>query len=93
MDVTAKNMPVAFYVFARRKAQELCSNAATARITHDTPPARSKAWEGVCMMGDLCGKSYMPEACSMFGELAPRDRLEVIQRKQLRHFCFRHPDS
>ncbi len=44
------------------------------------------------MLGDLCGKSHMPEACSMFGELAPRDRLVVIQRKQLCHF-FRHPDS
>jgi hypothetical protein len=29
----------------------------------------------------------------MFEELAPRDRLAVIQRKQLCHFCFRQPDS
>ncbi len=26
MDVPAKDMPVAFYVFARRRAQELCSS-------------------------------------------------------------------
>ncbi len=32
MDVIAEDMPVAFSVFARRRAQELCSNAAAARI-------------------------------------------------------------
>jgi hypothetical protein len=44
-------------------------------------------------LGDLCGESHMPEACSVFRELAPRDRLLVIQRKQLCYFCFRHSDS
>ncbi len=43
MDATAEDMSVAFYVFARRRAQELCSNAAAARITQDAPPARSIA--------------------------------------------------
>jgi hypothetical protein len=93
MDVTAEDMPVAFYVFARRRAQELCSNAAAAKITQDTTPAQSMAWEGPCVLGDLCGKSHRPEACSMFEEVAPNDRLVVIQRKQLCHFCFRHSDS
>ncbi len=93
MDVPAEDMPVAFYVFARRRAQELCSNAAAAKILREAPSARSVVWEGPCELGDLCGKSHMLEACSMFEELAPRDRLAVIQRKQLCHFCFRHPDS
>jgi hypothetical protein len=78
MDVATQHMPVAFYVFARRTAQELCTNA---------------AWEGPCVLGDFYGKSHMPEACSMFEELAPRDRWVIIQRKQLCHFCFRHSDS
>ncbi len=47
MDVTAEDMPVAFYVFARRRAQELCSNAAAARIAQVAQPARSMAWEGL----------------------------------------------
>jgi hypothetical protein len=70
MDVTTEDMPMAFYVFARRRVQELCSNAAAARITHDTQPARSVNWEGSCVLGDLCGESHMLEACSMFRELA-----------------------
>ncbi len=93
MDVSTEDMPVAFYVFARRRAQELCLNAAAAKIFQDVPSVRGAAWEGPCVLGDLCGKRHMPEACSMFEELAPRDRLAVNQRKQLCHFRFRHPDS
>jgi hypothetical protein len=35
MDVTTEDMPVAFYVFARRRAQELCSN--TAAVVRPSP--------------------------------------------------------
>ncbi len=54
MDVSAEDMPVAFYIFARRRAQELCSNAAAARIILEMPLAQVIAWEGPCMLGDLC---------------------------------------
>ncbi len=84
---------MAFYVFARRRAQELCSNAAAARIIRELPLPQVATWEGPCVLEDLCGENHMPEACSMFEELSPRGRLAVIHRKQLCHFCFRHSDS
>jgi hypothetical protein len=87
MDVSAEDMLVAFYVFARRWAQELCSNAAAAQ------PTRSMVWEGPCVLGDLCGESHVPDACHMFRELAPKDRLVVVQRKQLCYLCFGQSDS
>ncbi len=93
MNVSAEDMPVAFYVFARRRVQELCLNAAAAKIFQDVSSVRGATWEGPCVLGNLCGKRHMPEVCSMFEELAPRDRLAVNQRKQLCHFRFRHPDS
>jgi hypothetical protein len=93
MDVSVEDMPVAFFVSARKWAQELCSNAAAAKITQEAQPARVTIWEGPCVLGDLCGESHMPEACCMFKELAPKDRLMVIQRKQLCYFCFGHSDS
>jgi hypothetical protein len=92
-DISAKDMPVAFYVFARRRAQELCSNAAAAKITREARPTRSMGWKGSCVLGDLCGDSHVPEECRMFRELAPGDRLMFVQRKQLCYLCFRHSDS
>jgi hypothetical protein len=93
LGVTAEDMPVAFYIFIWRRAQELCSNAAAAKTAQDARPAPGLDWEGPCMLGDLCGESHAPEECRLFGELAPEDRLVVIQRKQLCYFCFRHSDS
>ncbi len=91
--VAAEDMSVAFYVFARRRAQELCSNATAAKIAQDARPAQGLDWEGPCMLGDLCGESHAPEECRLFGDLAPGDRLVVVQRKRLCYFCFRHSDS
>ncbi len=56
MDMSAEDMSVAFYVFARRRAQELGSNAAAAKIFQDAPSKQSVVWEGPCMLGDLCGE-------------------------------------
>jgi hypothetical protein len=93
MDVPAEDMPVAFYVFVQRRSQELCLNAIAEKIIREVPSARGATWEGPFILGDLCWENHMPEACSMFKELIHGDRLAVIQRKQLCHFCFRHPDS
>jgi hypothetical protein len=51
------------------------------------------AWEGPCVLGDLCGGSHAPERCRLFVDLTPGDRLVVIQRKRLCYLCFRHADS
>ncbi len=45
MGVAAEDMSVAFYVFARRRAQELCSNAAAAKIAQEAQPARGVDWK------------------------------------------------
>jgi hypothetical protein len=91
--VAVKDLPVAFYVFAKGRAQELGSNATTARIAQDTVVAQGSDWEGPCVLGDLCGGSHAPEGCCLFGDLAPEDHLVVIQRKRLCYLCFRHSDS
>jgi hypothetical protein len=92
IDVSAEDMPVEFYFFAGGELR----NCAQMPLREDHPRgnlAQATAWEGPCVLGDLCKENHMPEVCSMFEELSPRDRLAVIQRKQLCHFCFWHSDS
>jgi hypothetical protein len=91
--VVAKDLPVAFYVFAKGRALELGSNAAAFRTAQDTVVAQDLVWEGPCVLGDLCGGSHAPEGCRLFGDLAPEDRLVVIRRKQLCYLCFQHSDN
>jgi hypothetical protein len=93
VEVAAKDLPVAFYAFARARALELGSNAAATRMAQDAMDDQEAAWEGPCVLGNLCGGSHAPERCRLFGDLAPGDRLVVIQRKQLCYLCFRHSDS
>ncbi len=93
LGVAAGDLPVAFYVFAKGRAQELGSNAAAARSAQDPGAAQGPGWEGPCVLGDLCGEIHAPEECRLFGDLAPGDRLVVIQRKRLCYLCFRHSDS
>jgi hypothetical protein len=91
--VRPKDLPVAFYSFVRARALELGSNAASTRVARDDVDEQESAWEGLCVLGDLCGGSHAPEGCSLFVDLAPEDRLVVIQRKRLCYLCFRHADS
>jgi hypothetical protein len=91
--VVAKDLPVAFYSFARARALELGSNAAATRVARDDVDEQEADWEGLCVLGDLCGGSHTPERCRLFVDLTPRDRLVVIQRKGLCYLCFRHADS
>ncbi len=93
MGIAAGDMSVAFYVFARRRAQELCSNAAASKIAQEAQPARAVDWKVPCMLGDLCGGSHMPEECRLFRDMAPGDCLVIVQRKQLCYLCFGHSDS
>jgi hypothetical protein len=51
MGTSAEDMPVAFYVFARGRARELCSNAAAAKITQEAQPARGMGWRGSLCAG------------------------------------------
>ncbi len=44
IDESAEDMPVEFYVFAQRRAQELCSNAAAAKIIRKAPLSQATAW-------------------------------------------------
>jgi hypothetical protein len=88
--VAAKDLPVAFYVFARARVLELGSDAAATRMAQDAMDDQEATWEGPCVLGDLCGGSHAPERCRLFGDLAPGDRLVVIQKKQLCYLCFRH---
>jgi hypothetical protein len=91
--VAAEDLPVTFYIFVKGRAQELGSNATATRIARDVEVARGPDWEGPCVLGDLCGESHAPDECCLFGNLAPGDRLVVIQRKRLCYLCFRHSDS
>jgi hypothetical protein len=91
--VVAKDLPVAFYSFARARALELGSNAAARRVARDDVDEQEADWEGPCVLGDLCGGSHAPERCRLFVDLTPGDRLVVIQRKRLCYLCFRHADS
>jgi hypothetical protein len=84
-----KDMPVAFYSFVRLRALELGSNTSPLRILEEQGPA----WEGPCMMGDLCGGSHAPEKCSLFMDLSPEDRLVVVEKKRLCYLCFWHADN
>ena len=68
-------------------------NATAARMAQDTRPTQGLDWEGSCVLGDLCGESHTPEECRLFRDLAPGDRLVVIQRKQLCYLCFRHSEN
>jgi hypothetical protein len=91
--VRPKDLSVAFYSFARARALELGSNAASTRVARDDVDEPEAVWEGLCVLGDLCGGSHAPERCSLFVDLTPEDRLVVIQRKRLCYLCFRHADS
>jgi hypothetical protein len=93
MGVRPKDMPVAFYSFIRARALELGSNASSMRVVRDDLDEQGLAWEGPCLMGDLCGGSHTPERCSLFMDLSPEDRLVVVQKKRLCYLCFRHADS
>jgi hypothetical protein len=53
MGISAEDMPVAFYVFARRRAQELCSNAAQRRSRRR--PSLREAWIG---KDPVCWETY-----------------------------------
>ena len=75
--VRPKDRPVAFYSFVRLRALELGSNTSPLRILEDDPEEPGLAWEGPCLMGDLCGGSHAPEECSLFTDLSPGDRLVV----------------
>jgi hypothetical protein len=63
------------------------------RILEDDPEEQGPAWEGPCMMGNLCGGSHAPEKCSLFMDLSPEDRLVVVEKKRLCYLCFRHADN
>jgi hypothetical protein len=91
--VRPNDLPVAFYSFLRAMALELGSNAASTRVARDDIDEQEPAWEGSCVLGDLCGGSHTPEGCGLIVDLAPEDRLVVIQRKLLCYLCFRHADS
>jgi hypothetical protein len=72
---------------------ELGSNTSPFRFLEDEPEEPEPAWEGPCLMGDLCGGSHAPEKCNLFVGLSPGDRLVVVERKRLCYLCFRHADS
>jgi hypothetical protein len=91
--VRPKDRPVAFYSFVRLRALELGSNTSPLRILEDDPEESEPAWEGLCLMGDLCGGSHAPEKCSLFIDLSPEDRLVVVEKKRLCYLCFRHADN
>jgi hypothetical protein len=91
--VRPKDMPVAFYSFVRLRALELGSNTSPLRILEDDQEEQGPAWEGPCMMGDLCGGSHAPEKCCLFKDLSPEDRLVVVQKKRLCYLCFWHADN
>ncbi len=91
--VRPKDRPVAFYSFVRLRALELGSNTSPSRFLQDDPEESEPAWEGPCLMGDLCGGSHAPEKCSLFVGLSPGDRLVVVEKKRLCYLCFRHADS
>ncbi len=93
MGVRPKDMPVPFYSFIRAMALELGSNAASMRMVRDDLDEQWPTWEGLCVMVDLCGGSHAPEGCSLFMDLAPEDRLVVVQKKRLCYLCIRHADD
>jgi hypothetical protein len=63
------------------------------RILEDDPEEPEPAWEGPCLMGDLCGGNHAPEKCSLFTGLSPGDRLVVVEKIRLCYLCFRHADN
>jgi hypothetical protein len=81
--VRPKDLPVAFYSFARARALELGSNAASTRVARDDVDEQEAAWEGLCVLGDLCGGSHAPERCRLFVDLTPEDRLVVIKKEAI----------
>jgi hypothetical protein len=73
--VRPKDRPVVFYSFVRLRALELGSNTAPFRFQLKDPEELEPAWEGPCLMEDLCGGSHVPEECDLFLGLSQRDRL------------------
>jgi len=53
--VRPRDRPVAFYSFVRLRELELGSNTSPLRILEDDPEETEPAWEGPCLMADLCG--------------------------------------
>ena len=84
---------MAFYSFVRLRALELGSNTSPFRFQLKDPEELEPAWEGPCLMGDLCGGSHVPEECDLFIGLSPEDRLVVVAKKRLCYLCFRHADD
>jgi hypothetical protein len=91
--VRPKDRPVAFYSFVRLRALELGSNTSPFRFLQEDPEESEPAWEGPCLMGDLCGGSHVPEKCNLFVGLSPGDRLVVVEKRRLCYLCFRHADN
>ncbi len=69
------------------------SNTVPFRFQLKDPEELEPAWEGPCLMGDLCGGSHVPEECDLFIGLSQSDRLVVVAKKQLCYLCFRHADD
>jgi hypothetical protein len=91
--VRPKDRPVVFYSFVRFRALELGSNTAPFRFQLKDPEELEPAWEGPCLMGNLCGGSHVPEECDLFIGLPQSDRLAVVAKKRLCYLCFRHADN
>ncbi len=91
--VRPKDRPVVFYSFVRFRALELGSNTASFRFQLKDPEELEPAWEGPCLMGNLCGGSHVPEECDLFIGLSQGDRLAVVAKKRLCYLCFRHADD
>ncbi len=94
-------LPLAFHNFIRQRFRDLRSEVSLVRplsnpLEIGLKKNGSHAWEGPFIMRDMrdiCRKSHMTEACTIFGELSSQERLAMIQRKQICHFCFGHPDN
>jgi hypothetical protein len=91
--VRPKDRPVAFYSFVRLRALELGANTSPFRCQLKESGESEPTWVGPCLMGDLCGKSHIPEGCDLFIGLPPEDRLVVVAKKRLCYLCFRHTDD
>jgi hypothetical protein len=91
--VRPRDRPVAFYSFVRLRALELGPNTSPLRCRLKEPGESEPTWVGPCLMGDLCGKSHVPEECDLFIGLPPEDRLVIVAKKRVCYLCFRHTDN
>ncbi len=93
-----EDTPDVFYEFCSERAEELKAQVLSLRRSEEAaqasaPPHDEPSWKGLCVLGELCGGSHMPEVCQLFEAMTPEGRLAIIQRMQLCQFCFRHPDT